>query len=71
MVVITNAQCKVLLVACDSYGVNAMLISFNVLILFAARELQISLNLSSGQAAKEEHILQVIGVMDIVIQNCV
>ena len=34
----------------DSQGVNAMLISFRVLIRLAASELQISLNFSSGRA---------------------
>jgi hypothetical protein len=34
---------------CDSYGKKAMLISLSVLIFLAARDLQISLNISSGQ----------------------
>ena len=41
-------KCKFAL-TCDSYGVKAILISFRVLIRFAAIELQISLKRSSGQ----------------------
>ena len=37
---------------CDSYGRNAMLISFKVLINLALGDLHNSLNNSSGQAAK-------------------
>ena len=37
-----------------------MFISFRVLILFAARELQISLNLSSGQAEKVRFYLTIL-----------
>lgn len=39
---------------CDSYGKKAMLISFNVLIFFAAQDLHNSLNSSSGQTEQTE-----------------
>lgn len=42
-----------LIVTCDSYGRNAMLISLRVLIFLAARDLQISLNSSSGHTGIE------------------